>query len=458
MRMTGTIVALMCLLSALPAQETAVPLDIHGTVWVLTADMARSAGLYTDVEGFTEARLFQQPDSSYFLEITATTNHRAVRHREVLSAQQVRSLRLRVAQFAPLAQAKETTVVDRSGRSAFLQGMLGLSLSYYGFALPVAVGSDRGEVTMGLYLVSGGLAYAMASGSTAEGPVTRAQAAAFTYHATRGALQGTAIYGLIAGENASFRWGIPVGAVGSAILGASAFTAVGENATSLGEVDTKGVFEDYGILAGVGAAYLIRDGDAFDVAAKDLRLLSGSMLAGSVAGYAAGSMLTSRYRYTAGDAQVIQTVATIGAFAGYTILDIAGNEKRKPFVVAGLVGGLGGLGLGASMCAHSHYAEEDGTSARLATSAGIVVGLGVGYLVTKEPRDRTPFLILGVGGAIGGFLIASSSADRVPDEPSQSRRWDIRVDPVGLAIAAVSGKDAGSGWNIPLASLRVTLE
>ncbi len=456
-RLSGIIGALIIVAASLSAQETEIPMDDSGRVFLLTAEMARSAGLYTDVEGFVEARLFQQPDSTCFLEISTTVDGRTVRHRRVLSTEQVSALRMRISQTAARTVRKDTTAVDRSGRSAFLQGMIGLSLSYYGFAFPIAVESEQAEVSMGLYLVGGALSYVIASASTAEGPVTRAQAAAFTYHATRGAFQGTAVYCLIAGENSSLRWAVPVGAVGSALLGTEAFNSVGEMGTPLGEIDTKGVFENFGILAGIGAAYLIRSGDAFDVAPQDLRLLSGSILAGSVAGYAVGSALTDSYRYTSGDAQVIQTIATIGAFAAFTLLDVAGNEPRKPFVMAGLTGGLGGLGLGAVLCAHSHYPEDDGTSVRLASSAGVVFGLGVAYLVSKEPRDRTPFLVLGTAGAIGGFLIASSGADRVSDETAYERRWELHVNPVGLAVAAMSSKRPADGWSIPLASLSIGL-
>jgi len=70
----------------LRAQEVQVPVDEAGRIQVITAELARRLGLFAEVEGFREARLFQLPDGTFLLEITSGRGNQLQRDRRPLSA------------------------------------------------------------------------------------------------------------------------------------------------------------------------------------------------------------------------------------------------------------------------------------------------------------------------------------------------------------------------------------
>ena len=105
--------------------------------------------------------------------------------------------------------------------------------------------------------------------------LSKETALGFQYGAIRGIVHGNALYAIIAGDYA--RWFIPVSSVVSALEGAIVMSWVRENHTPLGNINTVGVFSDFGTAMGVGGAFLLRKGDEFTLNEKDLRLLGSTV-------------------------------------------------------------------------------------------------------------------------------------------------------------------------------------
>src|ERR1019366_1720252 len=61
------------------AQEVQVPFDSAGTIQVINQDLEKKLDLFTAYPHFEEARLFQEPDSSYSVEITSDSSGRTLR-------------------------------------------------------------------------------------------------------------------------------------------------------------------------------------------------------------------------------------------------------------------------------------------------------------------------------------------------------------------------------------------
>jgi len=431
----------------LGAQETQLPVDSSGTLLSITPEIARQLELFRGVEGFEEARLYLLPDSTFSLELSVLEEGKTMRRRKAMTVEDVIALRSAVSHVLmqgvraprrPTEPLKDAP--DRSGRPGLLREVLGLSLGYYGFSVPLALKVERLEPFVGLYLLTGAVGYGIASSSTEDISVSKPQASAFLYRSTRGIVQSTALYCLIAGETSTLRWSVPLGTIGSVLMGTAAFSSAGRNNTTAGEIGVRGVVEDNGIVLGIGTAYLVRPGDAFDTGPEDLRLLGGMTLLGSAIGYGAGSWLTSAVSYTGGDADIMQAASAIGGFVGFTLMDVLRTEGRKPYVTASLAGAITGLTVGATLCAGMHYSDDGGATVRLATSAGAVFGLGAAYLISEEPHGRTQFLLLGTAGALTGFSIALATAERETNPTGSGRSWNVRVEPMGL-LSALRGSD-----------------
>jgi hypothetical protein len=71
--------------AAAPAQELQIPIDESGRIMVLTAELREELGLFRDVEGFAEARLFLAGDSAYVLEVTTLRGGATLRQRTSLT-------------------------------------------------------------------------------------------------------------------------------------------------------------------------------------------------------------------------------------------------------------------------------------------------------------------------------------------------------------------------------------
>jgi hypothetical protein len=78
------------------AQETQIPFDSEGSLMEIGPDLADSLELFTFIEGFQRARLFQHTDGAYTLEVTYVRDDEELIVRDAIAELAYEDLRRRV--------------------------------------------------------------------------------------------------------------------------------------------------------------------------------------------------------------------------------------------------------------------------------------------------------------------------------------------------------------------------
>lgn len=196
----------------LRAQEIQVPVDEAGRIQVITAELASRLGLFADVDGFREARLFRLPDATFVLEITSSPRGGLRRERRPLSAAEAaefrRDLTERVTARAPAA------VLDQGGRTKLLVGTMVLGLGYYGWATALAFDPEDSQTGVALYMLTAGTTFIAPFLATKNHAVPDAVATMALWGAMRGPIHGVLASELGDAEKdkTKFAWTVALGA------------------------------------------------------------------------------------------------------------------------------------------------------------------------------------------------------------------------------------------------------
>src|SRR5262245_56611138 len=135
------------------AQEVQVPLDRAGHVQRIDAPLAKRLGTFTErYPGFTEARLFSAPESTFTFEVTMARGGQTVRERVPMSPAGVDSLRDQISLL--IAERAPHTGLHQEGRTLLITGTTVLGLAFYGWALLYAADIEDGTTAGGLYLLT----------------------------------------------------------------------------------------------------------------------------------------------------------------------------------------------------------------------------------------------------------------------------------------------------------------
>ena len=467
--------------AGLRAQEIQVPLDENGRIHLVTAELARRLGLFTDVSGFTEARLFQRPDSTFILEITSTRRGGLLqRERRPLSVSEAaefrRDLASRVAARAPSA------ALDQGGRTKLLVGSTLLGLGYYGWATAMAFDPDNSQSAVAIYMVTAAGSFLAPFALTRNRTVPDAVATMALWGAMRGPVHGLLVsqLGDAQSDKTKFAW--------SVAMGITEGVAGGLLAQSLkmtpGHAEVTGVGGDIGLGAGWGIADLAGfndryrlvtvaqpPGGTFSYPVNDRTLQSAAILATSGLGLVGGYWLGRTGDWTRGDAFVFRNVTAIGGVLGLAVGDII----QQPRVVtetqpgggsysyvddgfsrthsgAGLAGTAAGVMLGRALLKGRNFSTGQGTLLTLGPLAGGLLGVGIAYLATPErqyvadpsipyrdPNDHSElYLTMGALGAAAGFAAMYPAMARQARATEFGSNWQFSLNL--LAIAHFAGR------------------
>jgi hypothetical protein len=420
------------------AQEMQIPLDENGRLEVLTAELREELGLFRDVEGFSEARLFQAGDSLYTLEITTQRDGATLRTRRSLTQAEMLALRAdvtrRIRVQAPAAG------MDQEGRTALITGTTALAMGYYGLALPNAFNIENGNTIAGFWLLSSGLGFVLPYALTSHSRVTPAMATMAIQGGMRGIFDGWLLYGLIKGEgfmdNVAYG-GEPylgIGVAGSLLefgigymiadkadmsAGTASMIAIGGNlGLGLG-------FETYGLAVG--------DGEG------DVRTMAATVLGVSALGYAAGSAFAHSSHYTAGDATVFTTAALLGAGVPPALASLTESEEARLYLGLSMAGCIGASVIANGFLATRDFSSAQGNYVSLATTAGGLMGAGLGLMAVGESDNGNTILALTAAGATGAFMLMCSSYSDRAAASARSSSWNLQINPAGLAAAFAPG-------------------
>lgn len=425
---TVLLIALVTFVASSFAQRQ-VAFDDGGTVFVITKALEQRVRLF-DLNGFEEARIFQQSDSSYILEITMADSLGFWRTTRGTTAAEIQSMRLRWT----LAMGAETPApkaaseqLSAEGRARMVQTITGLGIGWYGWTIPAIMGGESGPLPFSLYLFTAAATYFAADGFMAERSYGEAEAAAFMYFATRGILHGYALNTLATNDYGKLRTGFPAGTIVSLVEGLTVSRWAARTQVPVGRIRAMGAVGDAGLLLGLGTAYATSSSDRpfFDDAGDRPGPYAVGVLGGNAMGILAGLWLAGSDHFAPGDADLMESAGYLGAAAGFTVSDLAGVVDRRSQVAAAMAGLVAGQVMGGRLAASADLTGSEGNRVGLITSGGILVGLGIGYALDQDAK-RTHYWTFGTLGGIGGFALANAMLRR------SASRASLEMHPDGL--------------------------
>ncbi|MCK4338804.1 MAG: hypothetical protein KAW87_02290 [Candidatus Cloacimonetes bacterium] len=432
----------ICFTEICNAQEIQIPIDEEGKIEYIDSKLEQKLGLFAEYSKFREARLFQISDTSFVLEIFYQPQEKLLKVRLPFSLEDTKNFQRKVTER--IKQKEPQVVINQEGRTKLIVGTMGLSLGYYGWAVPVALEVDDVKLAVALYMFTSSAGFYIPLSVTRNIPVTDAAATLSLYGGRCGIVHGISLANLLSREPSG------QGLSASGMLVSIVETLAGFNIAnrlniSAGTAETICVGGDFGIGLGLGMAHLANFfGDDKGQA------VAGSILLGSGVGLFWGKLLADHQPYTRGDAHVLSATGLLGAYIPLAAVDISGTKNEKAYTAASMLGAVVGLGLGHNLVQGKDFTTSQGNLIRLSELAGGLLGLGVAYLISSEDEDSSVlYLTLSSIGAAGGFWLMYRSYAQSARTSNKGSSWNINIRPEGL-LAFAMGKIISSAKETPL--------
>lgn len=446
-----TCVLLLALLAPalLHAQETLVPIDSAGSLERIDAELESRLGLFPDISGFQEARLYAGADGAFVLEITYASDGRQQRSRRTMNASDAQAFRQQVTDR--MRERAAPPMLDQEGRALFITGTTTLGLSYYGLAAIQATGAED-KAAVAVYMLTAATGFFAPYLLTQKTQVTKAQAKLSLYGFAAGAVHGHLLHAVASGEafdetQGSFAMGMGMGLA----EGLAGYYLADAHDLSEGKVDVITSLATFGLGFGAGTTYLV--GGEGDVA------FAGGTLLGAVAGFAAGNAVANMQNYSSGDATVMTTTGVVGAWTPVAILllaDLEGDDDAigRIYTASAMAGAVGGIALGHHLVKGRQFTDAQGNYVALGTAATTAVALGLAYLIGSEDADYRLYVGASLAGSVGGLaLMYGLLEDDAPRELGANLR--LHVSPSTIGAFALGRRPSGSA-SVPMMGVSYT--
>ena len=431
------------------AQDTQIFMDNEGRIEIIDRDLNARLALFTDYEGFKEAKLFEVSGNEFMLEIYYKLDKGVLRKRIPYTLEEVKSLRDRVS--GALAATQSEAVLDQNGRVKLLVASTAAGLGYYGWAIPIALHMKSGKAIASTYMFTGALSFFIPYRTTINSSVTESAANAYVYGTTRGALHGYILNSLVYGNDFSPRRAFGFSVAGSVGEGVGFYKLTSAQNWSAGKVELLGVGGDFGFGIGVAAPF------ALNYENKN-RVYAASMLIGTGTGFVAANYLSGKDHYTQGYAFVIRGAGMMGSYVSLSAMNLIQPKNERWYAGIFIAGSLSGLYLGNRLVDEKDFTPAQGTFIEIGQLAGWLTGLGIAYLIqdpAKSDNSRLFMTMSAIGGMSGYTLMYRSFADKAQKKAAKSS-WNLRLTPQNLLLAKFYRSNTGSGIPMPVAALDVT--
>ena len=406
--------------------EVQISPDADGKLEYISSDQENRLKLFPEYKDFIEARCFQLSDSSFAVEITYKENGVVKRAKKYYTLEAFQTFRNKVSTL--ITENAPETILNQEGRSRLLTVSTSVGLAYYGWAIPTSLQVDEGKVYLGMYMLSAGTSFFLPYAITRKQEVSPSQADLFIYGQTRGILHGYALSAvLIQDPDPTFASFIGVSAsITEGILG---YHWAKKEKMTRGDALTISLWGDFGmgIFAGTSFSTGLLDNDV-------LRRLSATALLGAATGITAGNWMRNHYKYTAGDVYMQRSLGFLGAYVPVALSLVAELNDSKVIAGVATVGSLGGLTLGHYIAQKNHYTAGQGRLIALGQTAGGLLGLGAGYLVSSDNENGYKAWLVGsvIGAASGFALMNKLFASRKVKEKDKKQAFNFSLNPQGF--------------------------
>ncbi len=275
-----------------------------------------------------------------------------------------------------------------------------------------------------------------------DGPSDPARLAARVHGGLYAGLIGTTI-GSMFSKNTPAGGAIPVGLVGG-VVGGLVFPRITDRlGWNQAQIMTAGAGS---VWAGV-AGSLIADAVKTDGTTARQVLVGGSI--GSTVGLLAGAGLATRDNYTPGDLALVDTLAGIGVFGGFTIGMLMQPAESEAYSVNAVLGAAGGIVVGLVAAPNTNT-----TPRRMLRVAGLAAAGGaVPFLLyagihdkSSTTDERMTGLLSSVGLVVGAYVGFRLTRDLDVDLDVQGGAK--KAAPVDDAPAAVLGRHSDGRWSL----------
>lgn len=442
----GILFTLACGSAAAQASEVQVAFDPAGRIQRVDEALARRIGMFVaEHPGFQEARLFAVDDTSFVLEISTVRGGRLERERVPMTLAQVEALRAEVAGKVAAA-GPQPGKLNQDGRTMLVAGYTLMGLGFYGWALPYMTDVQDGSAALGEYLLVSGASAFTPMLMTQNAPVSWAATNLSLYGATRGVWHGSLIYDLFASGNSS--WGGDEGRARVGIMMATSLAegALGYVAARAGNMDGGAAQTvvnggDYGLAWGLCASELAGCYDN-----DDDRAAAATTLAVTAAGTLGSRWLAAHRAYSYGDAWVMRSAGYVGGLLGATVADIGNPDDSKPYAAGVLAGTLAGLAAGDRLVEGREFTGGDGILVQLGGSAGALMGLGLVALSSPNGDNASTLWWAGgsLGATLGWTLTWNALSSRAASRAAERTSWRVGLEPAGV-LAALGGPAGVAG-------------
>ncbi|MBT3209591.1 MAG: hypothetical protein HN704_06490 [Bacteroidetes bacterium] len=415
------------------AQEIQVSMDEEGKVELIDSKLEKKIRLFSEYKGMIEARLFQSSDTTYVLEILYQPADKLLKIRKPLLQEQVQDFRKMVT--ASIQQQAPEIAINQEGRTKLLISTSIHSLGYYGWTVPNVLQIENNKAFVGLYMLTSGAGFYIPFALTKKIRVTDADASLSIYGQSRGIGHGVFLT-LLFDENASEQAVLAMGMLASLAEGIGGYVWADRTKMTAGSASAIGVMGDFGIVIGLGTAHITGFFDDFNVSK-----LSASILLGSAAGITSGVLLAGNQSYTKGDAYVLRSAGTLGAYVSLTAAIIAEPNNEKSYTAALTFGSIGGIAIGHALTKGHDFTTGQGVLISLSELAGGLIGLGTGYLISSDSDDSYKlFITTSALGAVGGFALMTNYYSKKAHVETKDFALNFNINPHGLLGLAKGNK------------------
>jgi hypothetical protein len=410
------------------SQERQIAFDSDGRVMVIDARIAQDLELFSEVEGFREARLFQHVDGAFTLEIRYIEAGQELIVRDAISESVREDLRRRVDSYVAL---QPRIGLDQAGRPYLLRRTAGMAYLVYG---PTMVGIlDIEEVGTGtaIMLVTGSAGFFVPFLLTREQPVPMPAARLAFSGSVLGYLHGLAVAAALGGEGVSQQALLGSALVLSLAEGYAGYRYGLNSEITEGTARMMTVGGWFGLGIGATASVLtfgdIEDFDEIEEGDTELRTMAAMSLVGSIGGIYAGNRLAQRDDYTLGDASVLASVGLLGLYNGLAITTLL-DPSFKGGAALLLAGTSAGLVTGYALTRTTNFTTSQANYIDLGMGAGLLLGAAVGEIGGSD--DETLGIVASALGATVGFAVMYMTYRGEAMSEHQRSNFRFQVAPV----------------------------